>query len=107
MGGADGADEAIEAAGGADGIFSWGGALGQAPEFPLVCVYRAANCSCIDAYCSTEANNFCRRYKLCIPICKKRMILKVKQNCQQKNQLLLTHSLDKLEYLPRKALCRS
>ena len=28
IGGADGADEAVEAAGGADGIFSCGGALG-------------------------------------------------------------------------------
>jgi hypothetical protein len=43
IGGADGADEAVEAAGGADGIFSCGGALGYAPEFPFTCVYLAAN----------------------------------------------------------------
>ena len=48
IGGADGADDDVEsngAGGGADGTFSWGGALGCDPDTPLVCPYLAANCS--------------------------------------------------------------
>ena len=68
--GSGGADAAVDEneAGGADGTFSCGGAVGYSPGTPFVCPYLAANFSCWAAYSPTHTNNFCLKYVLCMPI---------------------------------------